>query len=69
VANKYGPSHLTSIAVDGPAYDDQGGWGAFAEDANGTQYCDDILSPEERRLLCGTYVIVAGTMQSQFGLY
>jgi hypothetical protein len=22
VANKYGPPHLTSIAVDGPAHDD-----------------------------------------------
>jgi hypothetical protein len=66
VANEYGPHHLTSIAVDGPAYNEQEGWGAFAEDDNGTQYCDDILSPEERRLLCGTYVTVAGTMQSRF---
>jgi hypothetical protein len=62
VALKYGPDYLVGIAAEGPSDPERGGWASFAKDiADRTEYWDDVLAPEERRLLCGTYIIILGT--------
>jgi hypothetical protein len=60
VALEYGEFALTMLAVEGPSHADRSGWANFAEDLQGMKYWDDTLSPDERRLLCGTYITIDG---------
>ncbi|EIN04334.1 hypothetical protein PUNSTDRAFT_47580 [Punctularia strigosozonata HHB-11173 SS5] len=57
IALEYGPAGLLESGVAGPS-DDQKAWAAFAVDTDGARYIDDILSPEEQRLVCGSYVVI-----------
>ncbi|EIN05937.1 hypothetical protein PUNSTDRAFT_137422 [Punctularia strigosozonata HHB-11173 SS5] len=57
IAVEYGPPELLRDAAQGPSQD-RSGWGAFAKDSRAGRFYDDILSPEEMQLLCGTYVVL-----------
>jgi hypothetical protein len=62
VALEYGPDYLVGLAAEGPSDPKRGGCVSFAKDvADGTEYWDNFLAPEERRLICGTYIVISGT--------
>jgi hypothetical protein len=62
VALKYGPDYLVGHAVEGPSDPKRGGWASFAKDVSDSmEYWDDVLAPQERHLLCGTYIVISGT--------
>jgi hypothetical protein len=62
VALEYGPDYLVGLAAKGPSDPERGGWASFAKDvADGTEYWDNVLAPEEWCLICGTYIVISGT--------
>lgn len=60
IAMEYGPKDLFEHVVGGPSHLSSGQLNQFAVDKDGTGYWDDLLLPQELRLMTGTYRVMQG---------